>query len=98
MLGGRSSASPGKPPGRTGKLTATSVTGPHRLVAQDTALSRRRHGFESRWGHRGPSPSLPGLISGGLADQLGRGRPQPRFTRRVAGDRLDLAFGILDYE
>jgi hypothetical protein len=24
---------------------------PHRLVAQDTALSRRRHGFESRWGH-----------------------------------------------
>jgi hypothetical protein len=25
---------------------------PHRLAAQDTALSRRRHGFESRWGHR----------------------------------------------
>ena len=24
---------------------------PHRLVAQDTALSRRQHGFESRWGH-----------------------------------------------
>src|ERR671918_1768374 len=24
---------------------------PHRLEAQDTALSRRRHGFESRWGH-----------------------------------------------
>ena len=25
--------------------------GPHRLVAQDTALSRRQHGFESRWGY-----------------------------------------------
>src|ERR1019366_7843050 len=24
---------------------------PHRLAAWDTALSRRRHGFESRWGH-----------------------------------------------
>src|SRR5690625_4284049 len=24
--------------------------GPHRLAAQDTGLSRRRHGFESRWG------------------------------------------------
>jgi hypothetical protein len=29
----------------------TSGYRPHRLVAQDTALSRRRHGFESRWGH-----------------------------------------------
>ena len=27
-------------------------TGPHRLAAQDTALSRRQHGFESRWGRR----------------------------------------------
>ena len=25
--------------------------GPHRLVAQDTTLSRWRHGFESRWGY-----------------------------------------------
>src|SRR5512132_381318 len=24
---------------------------PHRLEAQDTALSRLKHGFESRWGH-----------------------------------------------
>ena len=30
-----------------GKLFAP---GPHRLVAQDTTLSRWRHGFESRWG------------------------------------------------
>jgi hypothetical protein len=27
------------------------LVSPHRLEAQDTALSRRRHGFESRWGH-----------------------------------------------
>ena len=27
--------------------------GPHRLVAEDTTLSRWRHGFESRWGCRG---------------------------------------------
>ncbi|EAP98483.1 hypothetical protein JNB_16003 [Janibacter sp. HTCC2649] len=26
-------------------------TGPHRLAAQDSALSRRQHGFESRWGY-----------------------------------------------
>ena len=26
---------------------------PHRLAAKDFALSRRRHGFESRWGHEG---------------------------------------------
>ena len=25
---------------------------PHRLEAQDTALSRLKHGFESRWGHQ----------------------------------------------
>jgi hypothetical protein len=25
--------------------------GPHRLEAQDTALSRRRQGFESPWGY-----------------------------------------------
>ena len=27
------------------------VQSPHRLEDQDTALSRRRHGFEPRWGH-----------------------------------------------
>src|ERR1043165_4020426 len=30
---------------------------PHRLEAQDTALSRRQHGFESRWGRHIPSGS-----------------------------------------
>ena len=25
---------------------------PHRLVDQDSALSRRQHGFESRWGYQ----------------------------------------------
>ena len=29
------------------------ITGPHRLVAKDTTLSRWRHGFESRWGCHG---------------------------------------------
>ena len=28
---------------------------PHRLVAQDGALSRLKQGFESPWGHRSPS-------------------------------------------
>ena len=32
------------------------LASPHRLEAQDTALSRRRHGFESRWGHTGGGP------------------------------------------
>ena len=30
---------------------------PHRLVAQDVALSRPKPGFESPWGHRQPAPS-----------------------------------------
>src|SRR5712692_4564733 len=34
-------ANPSVPPAR-----------PHRLEAQDTALSRLKHGFESRWGHQ----------------------------------------------
>ena len=33
---------------------------PYRLEAKDTALSRRQHGFESRWGHLPPAlPSFP---------------------------------------
>jgi hypothetical protein len=39
---------------------------PHRLEAQDTALSRRRHGFESRWGHGGGDPVRSGAISSGV--------------------------------
>ena len=38
----------------------TWLTSPHRLEAQDTALSRRRHGFESRWGH------VPGRLTATL--------------------------------
>ena len=26
--------------------------GPHRLAAQDIGLSRRKRGFDSRWGHQ----------------------------------------------
>jgi hypothetical protein len=32
---------------------------PHRLEAQDTALSRLKHGFESRWGHHLNVAHLP---------------------------------------
>ncbi len=39
----------------------TWLTSPHRLEAQDTALSRRRHGFESRWGH------VPGAGRGAIS-------------------------------
>ena len=41
------------------------LTSPHRLEAQDTALSRRRHGFESRWGHAGQA-RRQGAISSGV--------------------------------
>lgn len=35
----------------TGSVTAGRSVRPHRLAAKDIALSRRRHGFESRWGY-----------------------------------------------
>ena len=51
---------------------------PHRLVAQDTALSRRRHGFESRWGHarltKRPAPGRDAL----------EGLPETRAHQRSA--------------
>ena|SRR3712207_4727944 len=40
------------------------LTSPHRLEAQDTALSRRRHGFESRWGHNRGRPRTRAISSG----------------------------------
>ena len=42
---------------------------PHRLAAQDTALSRRRHGFESRWGHARQGDGIPSSRPGSFADQ-----------------------------
>lgn len=36
---------------RRGVRVSTDDPGPHRLAAQDSALSRRQHGFESRWGY-----------------------------------------------
>src|SRR5690606_12481325 len=54
----------------------STVQGPHRLAAQDTGLSRRRHGFESRWGYcsdlRRASSRLDRLLEKGC-----RGRPDP---------------------
>src|SRR5262249_17838928 len=44
------SSSPSQLPVQIAALAAC-VSRPHRLEAQDTALSRLKHGFESRWGH-----------------------------------------------
>ena len=40
----------------TGLTIEACVASPHRLEAQDSALSRRQHGFESRWGRHSFSP------------------------------------------
>src|SRR5918996_3497976 len=62
--------------------------GPHRLAAQDTALSRRRHGFESRWGH-GSEPNM-GLWSSLECSRpcqgRGRGFKSPQAREEGAGD------------
>jgi hypothetical protein len=51
----------------------TWLTSPHRLEAQDTALSRRRHGFESRWGHvPGALDSDPDSNAPTAPDERGR--------------------------
>src|SRR3990172_9736195 len=50
---------PGSSPGRLTILHKAIYACPHRLEAKDTALSRRRPGFESRWGrhiNQGVSP------------------------------------------
>jgi hypothetical protein len=36
---------------------------PHRLAVQDIALSRRRRGFESRWGHGNTTEQQSSLVS-----------------------------------
>ena len=38
--------------------------GPHRLVAQDGALSRLKQGFESPWGHRFTKDRQQIMLSG----------------------------------
>src|SRR5918997_4298292 len=57
---------------------------PHRLEAKDIALSRRKPGFESRWGHSFRSPLQGGLFLYPFAgpiinvdyDSTGAGKPQ----------------------
>src|SRR5205823_5619290 len=56
-LGGSSRGrTPGSGPGSGGSNPPPPASSkgarPHRLEAQDTALSRLKHGFESRWGHQ----------------------------------------------
>jgi hypothetical protein len=56
---------------------------PHRLEAKDIALSRRKPGFESRWGHSLGSPLAP---SGGLflcKKRKRERRPYPRTRERL---------------
>ena len=63
---------------------------PHRLVAQDTALSRRRHGFESRWGHariRKRSGPWPRCAGGPRPGQRHIVRQETRFVTRLVGSR-----------
>jgi hypothetical protein len=55
-------------------------TGPHRLEAQDTALSRRRQGFESPWGYFGYVNFLPPLVSAFDCEGLALGS-EVRFYR-----------------
>ena len=69
---------------------------PHRLVAQDTALSRRRHGFESRWGHarfRRPPGPWPRCAEGPSAARRVRHdaarNPGSSEVRVVRGGRPD---------
>ena len=57
---------PGSEPGRATGILARPFSRkrrpdprPHRLVAQDAALSRRKHGFEPRWGHGAHGPARP---------------------------------------
>src|SRR5262249_15827165 len=44
------------PPPASFRSTRRRAVRPHRLEAQDTALSRLKHGFESRWGHHLKTP------------------------------------------
>ena len=45
-------SSPSTPADWFSRVFDEPTSGPHRLAAQDTALSRRRHGFKSRWGYK----------------------------------------------
>ena len=50
-------SSPSTPADWFSRVFDEPTSGPHRLAAQDTALSRRRHGFKSRWGYKSDSLS-----------------------------------------
>src|SRR5712692_2180819 len=60
-------ANPSVPPAR-----------PHRLEAQDTALSRLKHGFESRWGHQANFAGF--LLVSRIVRLVSRRRGIPRNT------------------
>ena len=66
---------------------------PHRLVAQDTALSRRRHGFESRWGRR----QAGWLAQFGLVGVARLAREGRRHRPQAAGIDMRNAAGPLGH-
>src|SRR5437762_719412 len=71
---------------------ATLFRRPHRLEAQDTALSRLKHGFESRWGHH-----LVDHLSK-RCDAMGAGKVQSLVTEIEAlseAERQELAHEVL---
>src|SRR5207244_11221376 len=49
------------PPASHSLGTGALFARPHRLEAQDTARSRLKHGFESRWGHHTKSSTCASL-------------------------------------
>src|SRR5690625_659906 len=56
--------------------------GPHRLAAQDTGLSRRRHGFESRWGYSPPPrPGGAEVVAQGARRLTAKGAVSPANIR-----------------
>ena len=76
--------------------------GPHCLVAQDVALSRPKHEFESRWGHLNHKSFLitRGFFYVPLTPAGGAARPKHEFERAahlqmlVGGTSIIKAFSI----
>ena len=69
---------------------------PHRLVAQDGALSRPKQGFESPWGHRFAKDRQHRMLSG-FCLCLGLIQEEMNALGRFAGSRT-IQTGISRFE
>src|SRR5262245_60105745 len=71
---------------RVARDAQAAIGRPHRLEAQDTALSRLKHGFESRWGHHREMPEKLGETAEKreVAQRLPIPPKTPRCHRRLA--------------